>query len=105
MIGGVCVLVVGLAFIVNGVRAYFADRGGLGLGAEIPLFGLGILAASFGVLMMFGGFRLNSRPQEHRKWGAIVLVFSILSWFVGAGEFVGFILGVIGAVLGIEWKP
>jgi hypothetical protein len=103
LIGGICVLAVGFASIVFGVRAYFAYLGGLG--DAIPLFGVGILAASFGILMMFGGIRLNSRPQEHRKWGVVVLVFSILSWFVGAGEFIGFILGILGGVLGIEWKP
>jgi hypothetical protein len=45
-------------------------------------------------------------PQRHQLWGALVLTFSILS-IAGSlgGLLLGFILGNIGGVLAISWKP
>jgi hypothetical protein len=36
----------------------------------------------------------------------LVLIFSILSWFEPGGGFViGFLLGLIGSILGFAWNP
>ena len=49
---------------------------------------------------------IHKSPARHQLWGALVLVFSGLSW-VGAlgGLLIGFLLGLIGGVLAISWKP
>jgi Family of unknown function (DUF6114) len=50
---------------------------------------------------------LNSKPEEHSTWGTLILIFSVLSIFGGAmgGFGVGLILGLIGGVLALTWKP
>ena len=71
-----------------------------------------------GVLTVMGGFglvcgavvltsatMLLARVGERRTWGVLILVFSVLS-FVGLGGFVaGAVLGIIGGVLTLRWKP
>ncbi|MEM2738969.1 MAG: DUF6114 domain-containing protein, partial [Candidatus Bathyarchaeia archaeon] len=49
-----------------------------------------------------------SGEQGKVKTGSIiVLIFSILSLFVGGtgGFVIGFILGLVGSILGLTWKP
>jgi hypothetical protein len=50
---------------------------------------------------------LNSKPQEHTTWGIVIAVFSVISIFGGAmgGFGIGLVLGLIGGVLAITWKP
>lgn len=100
LIGGVIVLCVGI--IISLAGALISSIVGLGgLGAILGVFGI-----ICGILMVVGAAMLYSRPQQHRMWSAIVLVFSILSWFGAAGGlFIGLILGLIGGILGIIWKP
>jgi Family of unknown function (DUF6114) len=71
-----------------------------------------------GVLSVMGGFglicgsvvlvssaMLLARVGQRRTWGILTLVFSVLS-FVGLGGFVvGALLGIIGGVLVLRWKP
>ncbi|MEM2888125.1 MAG: zinc-ribbon domain-containing protein, partial [Candidatus Bathyarchaeia archaeon] len=45
------------------------------------------------------------KPAQHKKWSLIVMVFSMLSWIGGLGGLVvGFVLSLIGAILGFRWK-
>ncbi|MEM4427768.1 MAG: DUF6114 domain-containing protein [Zestosphaera sp.] len=45
-------------------------------------------------------------PGRVKTGSILVLIFSILSLFtVGGGFFIGFILGLIGGILGLTWKP
>jgi len=71
-----------------------------------------------GVLSVMGGFglvcgaivlvsatMLLAKVGVRRTWGILILVFSVLS-FVGLGGFVlGAILGILGGVLTLRWKP
>ncbi|HXW94866.1 MAG TPA: hypothetical protein VEJ19_04095 [Nitrososphaerales archaeon] len=71
-----------------------------------------------GVLTVMGGFglvcgsivlvsatMLLAKIGIRRTWGILILVFSVLS-FVGLGGFVvGAILGILGGVLTLRWKP
>ena len=74
-----------------------------GLGFEL----FGLLGLIFGVIVIVSAFMLNSRPQEHSTWGVLIVIFSVLSIFGGAmgGFGAGLILGLIGGVLAITWKP
>lgn len=93
MIGGVLALLGGLLLIgagaVAGVFTFgfgFAVIGGLGVWITICSLAV-IIAAS----------KLKSDPFEHSKWGAIILLFSLIgSWSI---------LNFIGGILALVYKP
>jgi len=97
LIGGIVVLVVGFLEII---RRYIRSE------TVGPFGGAGLLGVLWGTLIIIGAAMLYTRPKQHARWSIIVLVFSFLSWIgtVG-GLFIGFILGLIGGILGIIWKP
>lgn len=71
-------------------------------------FGLfGILGLVFGVIVIISAIMLNRKPQEHTRWGILIVIFSVLSMVGSAmgGFGIGLILGLIGGVLAITWKP
>jgi hypothetical protein len=73
-------------------------------------YGLGfleILGLIFGVIVIISSAMLDRKPQEHSKWGILIVLFSALSIFDSAmgGFGVGLILGLIGGILAITWKP
>jgi hypothetical protein len=81
----------------------FGMMGGLGYG-----FGfIGVLGLIFGVIVIISAFMLNSKPNEHATWGTLIVIFSVLSVFGSAmgGFGIGLILGLIGGILAITWKP
>lgn len=66
----------------------------------------GIIGLIIGIIVIIGAIMLDSRPQEHKTWGIVILVFSILSIIGGMGGFgIGLILGIIGGALAISWTP
>ena len=79
----------------------------LGIGAFLGVFtfGLGFLFTGvLGIWMFFASIlviifagKLKSNPMEHAKWGALILVFSLLG--------VGGIIGLIGGILAIVYTP
>jgi hypothetical protein len=79
----------------------YGMMGGFGFGM------FGILGLIFGIIVIISAFMLNSKPQEHSTWGILIVIFSVLSIFGGTmgGFGVGLILGLIGGILGITWKP
>jgi len=81
----------------------FGMMGGLGYG-----FGfLGILGLIFGIIVIISALMLNNKPEQHSTWGTLIIVFSVLSIFGSAmgGFGIGLILGLIGGILGVTWKP
>ncbi|MDI9642772.1 MAG: DUF6114 domain-containing protein [Archaeoglobales archaeon] len=109
LIGGILILLSGLVFAVFygilGTAMSFVP----GIGAPIGglLIGLGIVGLVFGVLVIVGALMINSGEKGRVTTGSIiVLVFSILSLFVvGGGFIIGFLLGLIGSIIGLAWKP
>jgi hypothetical protein len=76
--------------------------GGYGFGG---IFGVaGIL---FGIMVIVSALMLYNKPIEHSKWGLLILIFSVLSILGSAmaGFGVGLILGVLGGILALTWKP
>jgi len=74
----------------------------------MPMFsiGLGIFGLISGIIVVISSIMLNSEPENHVKWGTLILIFSVLSIFGGMGGYgIGLILGVIGGLLAITWKP
>ena len=112
------------AFVLSLLAAIFIIIGGLfyvvvfsWIGGALDLFGMGgwgysfviigVLGMVWGILTLIGAVMINSGEPGKVKTGAIlVLIFSIISWFGAAGGFfIGFLLGLIGAILGLTWKP
>lgn len=84
----------------------------IGAALSIPLLvggivvaGLGAFGAIMGLIVIAGGAMLYLRPSQHVAWGAVVLIFSMISLVGGGGAIIGLILGLLGGILGIAWKP
>jgi len=81
------------------------------VGAPMGLGGLGTLIIAIGIwyviasiLIIVGAIWINTgEPGKVKNGGIIVLVFSILS--IGNAYFLVFILGLIGGILALTWKP
>jgi hypothetical protein len=101
IIGGVVTMAV--TSFLGGVMTLIPGFEGLGT----MLIVLGLIGLVWGIITLVGAIMINSGEPSKVKTGSIlVLIFSILSWF-GAygGLFIGFLLGLIGAILGLTWKP
>ena len=109
LIAGVLILLGGIFGAIVGIigGAMIGVIPGLGwLGGLVII--LGFLGLIFGIIVIVGAVMINSGERDRVKTGSIiVLIFSILSLFVGGtgGFIVGFILGLIGGILGLTWKP
>jgi hypothetical protein len=58
-----------------------------------------------GAVVLASATMLLARVGQRRTWGILILVFSILS-FIGLGGFiVGAILGILGGIMTLRWKP
>ncbi len=87
----------------RGMMGGYGMMGGPGWGFGM---GFGVLGLIMGIVVIFGAIMLVSRPQEHKTWGIVILVFSILSVIGGMGGFgIGMFLGIIGGALAISWTP
>lgn len=58
---------------------------------------IGLLSILCGTTVIFAASKLNSNPEKHKKWGAIILGVSLLG--------LGTIIGVVGGVLALKYKP
>jgi len=97
-------LIAGILILINGI--FIAAIGAI-IGAIFP--GLGILFAViglvFGIIVLVGAIMMWSNPDQHVAWGVIVLLFSLFSIVIGGGFILGLILGLVGGILAIVWKP
>jgi hypothetical protein len=67
--------------------------------------GIGLFGLASGIIVLASAILLMAVPNQRRTWGVLTLVFSVLS-FLGLGGFViGAILGIVGGVLALRWKP
>ena len=103
LIGGIFILLGGLVYVALGSAV---GSLGFGFGGSV-IAGLGAFGLICGILIILGAVWINSGEKDKVRNGAIlVLIFSILSWLGGAGGFfIGFLLGLIGAILGLTWNP
>lgn len=76
-----------------------------GLGYGFALFGL--VGLVFGAIVIISALMLNSKPEQHGTWGTLIVLFSVLSIFgsMMGGFGIGLVLGLIGGILAITWKP
>jgi len=101
LIGGIFILIGGLVIAAIGGVFLFLPVAGAAIVA------IGVFGLICGILTILGAVWINSGERGKVRNGAIlVLIFSILSWIGGAGGFfIGFLLGLIGAILGLTWNP
>ena len=98
--------------LLGGIVVIFVSFFVMVLGAVLTFFvaGIGGLFGFFGIIcgtfMIIGAIMLWYSPNNHVGWSLVVLIASILSWFSSfGGLFVGFILGLMGGIIGIIWQP
>ncbi len=103
-IGGSIVLIQGLVILLFGEALIFSIQNGTG---SLP-FGLSLGAAGvFGIAIggcMLGGAYLMASSVFKIIGAIVVLIFSIVSVVIGGGWVVGFVLGLLGGVLGVFRK-
>lgn len=114
LLGGIVIVVggfVSLLFYYYGFPYY----GGMMGGWHWMMGGYDYISGSFaalsvaglvsGIIVIIGSLMLNARPAEHRAWGVVILVFSLVS-FLGMGGFmIGALLGIAGGALALAYKP
>src|SRR2546425_8704384 len=83
-------------------RGYTGSPGSLASGfvSAIAIFGL-----ICGTIVLLSSVMLRLKPAHLQTWGILTLVFSILSFFGSGGFIVEAVLGIIGGVMILRWKP
>jgi hypothetical protein len=83
-------------------RGYTGSPGSLASGfvSAAAIFGL-----ICGIIVLLSSVMLRFRPAQRQTWGTLTLVFSILSFFGFGGFIVGAVLGIVGSIMILRWKP
>ena len=104
LVGAILILTRGIIRIIAGDIITFvgSDEVRHRFVAGLALNLVGGVAVVFAVLIIVGAYFIYKRMET--TGGIIVLVFSVLSIFVGSGWLIGLILGVIGGLLAIVKK-
>lgn len=97
VIGGVFGMILGLLMLILGA---FVGVFTFGLGLAL-IGGIGLWSLISSILVITFAHRLKDDPAEHSKWGALILVFSI----IGVMGFLGAIFAFIGGILAIVYDP
>jgi len=105
-------LIAGIFILLGAIvmMALSSMLGGLALGvgagaaAGIVLI-YGVVGLIFAILVLVGAVMLWMKPQSHVAAGVIILLFSLFSIISTGGFFIGLILGIVGGILAIVWKP
>lgn len=112
LLGGIIIILGGLAMILmvsshswwmGMMDGHYGMMGILTLDATM-MYILAIIGIACGLVVLVGAILLNSSPGKNQLWGAIILVFSVLSLVSMGGFFIGAILGIVGGVLALTWK-
>jgi len=107
-------LIAGLLIVCNAVAvgvagAYFPwifpTLPGSDNNATVPFTTISIVALICGALILFAAIMLRITPENKKAWGILIMVFSIPSVITGGGFIIGFILGIIGGIKALRWKP
>lgn len=104
IIGGVFILLAGLVLMAIGAWLDFL-LGVTGLTFGLPVTTLGILGLVLGLVIIVLGVMLLMKPEMHLVFGVLILVLSLVSVISLGGFFIGLILGLVGGILGIVFKP
>ena len=67
----------------------------------LGMMALGIVS---GAMVLVGAQKVYSNPGQAVTWGAVIIAFSIVSFFGMGGFLAGAVLGIVGGVLALTWK-
>ena len=114
LIGGILMLINGgislmmltfygedFGFMWGMMGGYMGMMGSLGFPFG-SFLGLMIVGLVCGIIVTISALMLNSRPAEHRSWGVVILIFSVISFLGMGGFYIGAILGIIGGALALS---
>jgi hypothetical protein len=105
-------LVAALIVLAQGIVRIFRGEAVAFLGSDelrqrvlsgLRLEFVGTLAIIFAILILLGAYFIY-RPGKETVGGIIVLVFAAISIITGGGWLIGFILGIVGGILGLLKK-
>ena len=69
-------------------------------------YAMGIVGIVLGIMIIVAAVMLYMNPTQHVLWGTLIIVLSVISIVSCMGGLgAGLILGAIGGVLAILWKP
>ena len=88
-------------FMWGMMGGYMGMMGSLGFPFG-SFLGLMIVGLVCGIIVTTSALMLNSRPAEHRSWGIVILIFSVISFLGMGGFYIGAILGVAGGALALS---
>lgn len=83
---------------------YYGMMGGFGL-AGTWFYALAVIGAVSGITILVAAIMVYNQPTRASIWGALILAFSIVSFLGMGGFFLGAILGVVGGVLAMTFRP
>ena len=103
LIAGILILINGLLFV--GIAGIVGSIPGMDVipGITEMIAGFATVGLIFAIIVIIGAI-LIYMPGKEIIGGILVLIFSILSIFIGGGFLIGLILGIIGGILGILKK-
>lgn len=117
LVGGVLIMLGGVLFLfVSTVIIPHVDFGNVTTPSHFNSANISSIASGVvgtmgafglvcGILVLISSILLLANLGQPRTWGVVMLIFSVLS-FLGLGGFVvGAILGIVGSVLTLRWKP
>jgi len=100
LLAGIFIIIGAIIYMVVGALFSWVPIAG------VAVFIYGLMGLIWGIIVLVGAFMMSSDPKKAKTGGVLVLIFSILSLFGAAGGLIiGFILGIVGGILGITWKP
>lgn len=82
---------------------YYGMMNVLGVGGGW-FYGLGAIGTLSGIIVLVGAVMMYSRPIQTATWGALIVAFSVVSFFGMGGFFIGAISGLAGGILALTWK-
>ena len=84
------------------MNGYYGMMQGFGFGGwHYALAAIGLVS---GVIILVGAIMIYTQSTNVSTWGALILAFSVVSFFGMGGFFVGAVLGAVGGILAITWK-
>lgn len=66
---------------------------------------MGIVGIVCGIIIIVSALKLYNEPEKTQLWGTLVIIFSVISLLSMGGFLIGFLLGLIGGILAVVWKP
>ncbi|MGD0803714.1 MAG: hypothetical protein ABSA11_06540 [Candidatus Bathyarchaeia archaeon] len=105
LVGAVFILVQGVVRIFRGEALTFlgSDTIRLRVLSGLRVEAVGAIAMVFAIIILVGAYFIYHVGTE-TAGGIIVLIFAALSIITGGGWLIGFILGIIGGIMGLLKK-